>query len=395
MNSKIFAATLIIASTIGIAIFPSLNTAKTVVDTDPDTTVPQNHRIEVVFVLDTTSSMSGLIEAAKEKIWSIANTMASAQQKPQIKMGLVAFRDRGDDYVTSVLDLSQDLDSMYAKLMDFQAQGGGDTPESVNQALYDAVNRVSWSQQNDVYKVIFLIGDAPPHMDYADDIKYPQSLDMAKRKGIVVNAIQSGQQTQTTPAWREIAKLGGGSYFQVENSGNAVAVDTPYDKKLAKLAASLEQTRIFYGDDEQRKRQLEKIEIGRKLEKKLSDAALARRSTFNASGSGKSNFLGENELVDAISSGRVALDDIAEEELPATLKTMAPEEQKQYIEKQAVRRDQIKKQILELSVQRQQYIETQITPGAVTESLDEKIYSTVKDQAKSKGLIYESDRAEY
>ncbi len=101
-------------------------------------------RIDVVFALDTTGSMGGLIDAAKEKIWSIAGTMASAQPAPEIRMGLIAYRDRGDAYVTRVLDLSQDLDSMYAALMDFKAAGGGDGPESVNEALHDAVNRISW-----------------------------------------------------------------------------------------------------------------------------------------------------------------------------------------------------------------------------------------------------------
>ena len=74
---------------------------------------------------------------------------------------------------------------------------------------------------------------------------------------------------------------------------------------------------------------------------------------------------------------------------------MAPEEQKLYIKKQASRRDQIKQQINAISEQRQRYIETQVAPAAINESLDEKIYSAVKDQAKDKGLIYDSDRAEY
>ncbi len=86
--------------------------------------------------------MGGMIEAAKEKIWSIASSMASEQSAPEIRMGLVAYRDRGDSYVTQVLDLSGDLDSMYAALMDFQAAGGGDGPESVNQALDDAVTKI-------------------------------------------------------------------------------------------------------------------------------------------------------------------------------------------------------------------------------------------------------------
>src|SRR5687767_1929043 len=124
--------------------------------------------IEVVFVLDTTGSMGGLIQAAKEKIWSIASTMAAAQPAPLIRMGLVVYRDRGDDYVTRVVDLSGDLDSVYASLMDLQADGGGDGPESVNQALYEAVHSISWSPNSKSYRAIFLVGDAPPHMDYQD-----------------------------------------------------------------------------------------------------------------------------------------------------------------------------------------------------------------------------------
>ncbi|MCP4431104.1 MAG: VWA domain-containing protein [Gammaproteobacteria bacterium] len=395
MKTKILALALIAVTAIGIAVFPSIQRANAITPGNIDVVNPQKHRIEVVFILDTTSSMSGLIQAAKEKIWSIASTMASAQQNPDIKMGLVAFRDRGDAYVTRVLDLSEDLDSMYARLMDFKAQGGGDGPESVNQALHDAVNRISWSGDDNVYKVAFLIGDAPPHMDYQDDVKFPETLKLAKRKGIIVNTIQSGQQRETSPVWQNIAQLGFGEYFQVENSGNSVALSTPFDKKLSELAASLEDTRIFYGDLKQRKLQAQKIDASKKLREELSVSALARRSAFNATASGEANFLGNSELVDAISSGRVDLDDIADEELPASLSAMAPEEQKAHIATQAERRDQIKLEIRKLSSSRQRYIEEQLAPEATKDSLDEKIYSAVKNQAKTKGLIYESDRAEY
>ncbi len=46
-------------------------------------------------------------------------------------------------------------------------------------------------------------------------------------QGIVVNAIQSGQTDSTTPAWQQIARLGAGQYFQVEQAGDAVAIATP------------------------------------------------------------------------------------------------------------------------------------------------------------------------
>src|SRR4029450_13716652 len=56
--------------------------------------------VEVVFCLDTTGSMSGLIEGAKQKIWSISNQIISAKPTPSVRMALVGYRDRGDDYVT-------------------------------------------------------------------------------------------------------------------------------------------------------------------------------------------------------------------------------------------------------------------------------------------------------
>ncbi len=396
MKTNIIALALFATTAIGIAVYPTMQQAQVITPADTQTLQVQNHQIEVVFILDTTSSMSGLIQAAKEKIWSIATTMASAEQAPDIKMGLVAFRDRGDAYVTKVIDLSQDLDSMYARLMDFKAQGGGDGPESVNQALYDAVNRISWSDDERVYKVVFLIGDAPPHMDYNNDVKFPLTLARAKQMGIIVNTIQSGQNHSTAPVWQTIARLGDGEYFQVENSGNAVAVATPFDKKLSELAASLEETRLYYGDEETKEVQKRKNKATSKLHDELSEAALARRATYNATASGKSNFLGEGELVDAISSGRVELDDIDKADMPASLQALAPEQQMEVIDNQARRRAEIKSEIEKLSASRSDYIRQEITAlGGARESLDEKIFGAVKKQAKSKGLIYESEEASY
>src|SRR6516225_4504200 len=101
-------------------------------------------KIEVVFCLDTTGSMGGLIDGAKQKIWSISNQIASGKPTPQLRVGLVAYRDKGDAYVTKVFDLTDDLDAVHANLKTFLAAGGNDAPESVNQALDDAVNKIKW-----------------------------------------------------------------------------------------------------------------------------------------------------------------------------------------------------------------------------------------------------------
>ena len=396
MKTKLIALALFATTAIGIALFPSIQQAQAITAANTLVEPGQHHRIEVVFVLDTTSSMSGMIQAAKEKIWSIATTMASARQSPDISMGLVAFRDRGDAYVTRVFDLSQDLDSMYASLMDLRAQGGGDGPESVNRALFDAINRISWSSDDSVYKVVFLVGDAPPHMDYANDVSYGTTLAVANDRGIVVNTIQSGHNQATTHFWQDIARIGSGVYFQVADSGNAVAVATPFDKKLSELAVRLEETRLYYGSEAEKKTQQSKLDATSKLHRELSAAALARRATFNATPSGKSNFLGAGELVDAITSGRVELDDIDKDDLPASLQALAPEAAMTVISQQARRRDALKKEIAKLSETRSSYIRQKVDAlGGAADSLDEKIYRAVKDQARAKGLIYENETASY
>jgi len=409
MKTKPIAIGIFVATAATVAYFPAIHqavaTTTKMIKTPPvivnSVTTPsfianQHPQIEVVFVLDTTGSMGGLIAAAKEKIWSIASTMASAQTAPEIKMGLVAYRDRGDAYVTQTIALSSDLDSMYAKLMDFQADGGGDGPESVNQALHDAVHNMTWSQNPNTYKVIFLVGDAPPHMDYQDDVKYPVTLALAKQKGIIVNAIQCGQDSSATADWREVASLGQGNYFQVEQSGNAVAIATPYDKRLAELSSKVDKTRFFYGNDEEKAKQASKMAATDKLHKASSTESQARRAAFNASTSGKTNFLGENELVDAVASGRVKLSNLPKKSLPESLQVMSPVAQEEFVGKTKKERSELESEIKQLAEQRNDYLRKKVVAeGGKKDSLDVKLYGAIRNQAKEKGLVYEADSAKY
>ena len=407
IKTPILAKAILAATVATVIIIPSTQTAfaKSIAHnpempeqtTDTVRQIANHHpKIEVVFVLDTTGSMSGLIQAAKEKIWSIASTMATAQNSPEIKMGLVAYRDRGDAYITKTTALSTDLDSMYSKLMDFKARGGGDGPESVNKGLYDAVHKMLWSQDQDTYKVVFLIGDAPAHMDYQDDVKYPTTIAKALKKGIVINAIQSGQNRKTTTNWQQIATLGQGDYFQVDNSGNAVAIATPFDKELAKLSNELDNTRVYYGNKETQRKQRRKVAASDKLHSIASEKALARRAAYNSSLSGKSNFLGESELVEAVSSGATDLSSIKKTELPKAMQAMKPKAQKEYVLKKAKERKELSKNIRQLTEKRDVFLKKEVAKtGADKDSFDAKIFGAIKDQAAKKGLIYSEDGAKY
>lgn len=394
MKSKLIGIALFALTAGAVVYYPNIHASNV------NTTPPVQHHIasqrpvvDVVFVLDTTGSMSGLIETAKEKIWSIASTMASAQPTPEIRIGLVGYRDKGDEYVTRLIDLSSDLDSVYASLMEFQAGGGGDTPESVNKALYDAVHSMSWSTAGQAYQTIFLVGDAPPHMDY-HEVQYPATIAAANEMGIVINTIQSGNIPTTVVPWTTIASLGNGNFFQVDQAGGAVAYVSPYDAEIAELSAKLDGTRLYYGSDEERKRMDDKIAATEKVKAVSSVGALARRGVFNSAEAGRENLLGEKELVDAVASGTVDLADLPAEVLPAAMKPMAAEEQRAYVAQLAGARADIQQRIQDLAEDRDEFIAKKVEEaGGMEDSLDAKLYEAVKDQAGKAGLVYEAGPA--
>jgi len=353
----------------------------------PETNAAQ---IDVVFVLDTTGSMGGLIQAAKEKIWAIANTLALADPAPDIRMGLVGYRDRTDEYITKSTRLTDDLDAVYTELMTFQANGGDDTPESVNQALHEAVAKMKWRDGDDTYRVIFLVGDAPPHMDYQDDVKYPESCKQAADAGIYVNTIQCGSIAETEPIWKEIAAKAEGRYFRVEQEGSAILTDTPFDDELAELGAKVESTRCYYGaadivaTNESRLERADSIDAGATMKAK------AQRALFNNSSAGAKNFYGTQELVNDFSNGDVDLDALKEEQLPEEFRGKSQSEIEAALKEKAEEREALQEKIAELAKKRQAHIEEQLKKTALQGkgSLDFGIFDCIKTQAVKAGLEY-------
>jgi Mg-chelatase subunit ChlD len=349
---------------------------------------PAKPKIEVVFCLDTTGSMGGLIEGAKQKIWSISNQIAGGKPAPDLKIGLVAYRDRGagEEYVTKVIELTDDLDAIHGKLLEFKAAGGGDTPESVNQALDDSVNKIKWSTDKKTLRIIYLVGDAPPHMDYPDDVKYPETCKKAREKGIIINSIQCGGDAECQKHWKEICKLAEGSYAQIAQTGGVVAVATPFDKELAEINTELAKSTLVYGRGDTKAAGVAKL---RRAEA-LPEAAAADRAGFAAKGGKAAAY----DLLDAIKSGKVKLDEIKKEELPEQMQKMDPKERKEYLDKLDKRRAELNKKALELDKKRGEYIKEELAKRAKEkgkdgkDSFDNQVLESLRKQAKKFDINY-------
>lgn len=336
-------------------------------------------RVEVAFVLDTTGSMGGLIDGAKRRIWSIAERIGDGRPRPDLRIALVGYRDEGDVYVTRVHDLTSDMDEVYQNLMSFRAEGGGDTPEHVSAALSDAVHRVSWSQGSGL-RIIFLVGDAPPHMDYQDGFDYRRHVGEARQRAIAVETVQCGGDPETTQVWREIAGLGGGRFAMIDGEGGMPARVTPVDADLARLNADLSSTVVAAGSARERAETARKIEGRAAMPSPMAAAA----APYFA----KAERLVEKDLVDLPEPDqKKAVAALSREATaPAELKGKTEAEAVAYLKAQKERRAKIQSRILELQKQREEHLNG--ARGANTDAFDEQVVQALRKRAAEFGILY-------
>jgi len=342
-------------------------------------------RIQVCFVLDTTGSMSGLIEGAKEKIWSIANEMIAAKPTPELELALIGYRDRGDEYVTKLTDLTADIDAIHAKLLEFTANGGGDGPESVNQALHEAVTKIRWSDDREVLKIVFLVGDAPPHMDYEQDVRYPEVCQAAMKRDLVINAVQCGQEGETAKVWKEIAKLAEGKYIPLVQTGGMVRIAAPQDEEIAALNREIGGTLIGYGAADKRRGVLAKQAAA----EAAAPAAAADRLSYNAA-TGRA-VQGGGELIDSLERGEVRLEDLEAEELPEDLRGLDEKQLAAAVDAKRAKRKEIQARLDKLLAERNAFIVAErkrLAESGEGDAFDQEVSGTVREQAARKGIDY-------
>jgi len=340
--------------------------------------------VEVVFVLDTTGSMGPLIEGAKRKIWSIATTLIDCSPDAEIRMGLVAYRDIGDDYVTKTFDLTTDIQGLYADLLKLRARGGGDWPESANEALFVGVTKMSWDPKPDTTRIIFLVGDAPPHMNYAQDMKYPEVMRLAKARGIKVNAVQAGSARDTERVWREIAQMGHGEYIAIpQDGGKLVVIETPYDREIIDLQSRINRTIVPYGSPAQQRSARDRVQqYSAAAPSVASDMAGYMAKQAARPGRSADALTGAGDLVGDVAAGRQSLSSVRDRDLPDDLRRMSASERQAHIERQARERRALNERLAELVQRRDRHIAEARSkqPRPAADSFDRAVERTLRAQ---------------
>lgn len=383
-------AVLLLAFSVGVAIasvfyFRTQSEPVELTENVPEQPVNENFNdresLEMVFVLDTTGSMGGLLEGAKQRIWGIINEVMQKQSHPRVRVGLVAYRDKGDAYVTKVLPLTDDLDKVYTTLMDYEAAGGGDTPEDVRRALAQGVKNADWSQSRQgVAQIIFLVGDAPPQ-NYLNEPDVLKTASEAVKKDMIINTIQCGSADDTRRIWQQIAQYGAGKYFAIAQDGGVQTINTPYDEKLAELGSKIGQTYVAYGVDKDINAEMQ-VNTEAKMSNSNSSSMKADRTLNKAINDSAYN----GDLLQDIENGRIKPESVKAEDLPEDLRKMPEGERKAEIEKRIAERKKIREEILNLSKQRNAFISAERKKAGKQNGFDAAVAEALSEQLARKGI---------
>lgn len=117
---------------------------------------------DLAVVIDTTGSMGDELEYLKAELLGIVGGLQRRHPGLDIRLALIPYRDKGDAYVTVTHPFTKDLGSIQASMRRYTADGGGDYPEAVEQAMARAMT-LGW--RPNAVKSLLLVADAPPHAE--------------------------------------------------------------------------------------------------------------------------------------------------------------------------------------------------------------------------------------
>ena len=361
---------------------------------DKDNRVP----VDVAILLDTSNSMDGLINQARNQLWQIVQRLSETEKdgrKPALRVSVFEYGNSNlpatENYIRQVIPLSDDLDKVSEALFALKTDGGD---EYCGAVIGEAIKRLDWSKDNDAYKSIFIAGN---EAFTQGQVSYLSTCADAKEKSIVVNTIHCGDHsTGVKGMWSDGASKGGGQSFNINQDRKQVSIPCPQDKILIELNTKLNKTYLWFGNDSERALYCEnqvaqdrnafKGSIAGKMEALSGSAAPA----FSSRALSKASGLYDNrkrDLVDAEEADELDLASLGEDMLPEEMRKMDTEQRKKFVAEKKTERQQIQDEIKKVAKERETYLKAELAKrGGVKDTLGDVICESIDQQLTERGF---------
>ncbi len=346
-------------------------------------------KIQLALILDTSSSMDGLIDQAKTELWTVVNELAKAQQQNQAANLEIALYEYGNDrleaadgYIRKVLDLTDDLDLISEKLFALSTNGGY---EYCGYVIDKATSDLNWSKSDKDLKLIFIAGNEEFTQGTVD---YKKSCKTAKENGILVNTIFCGDYEDGIRInWKDGADIALGEYLNIDQNETVAYIKSPYDDKITELSSKLNDTYIAYGKKG-------KMMSSRQKKQDSNVFGNNKGAAVNRAVS-KSSRIYKNsswDIVDAVDEENLDVTKLEKEQLPKEMQNMNDEEKTEYIKHKKEERVAIQAQIQDLNTKREKYVAEKRKENAENnqdETLGAALKKLIRKQAEAKNYTFD------
>ncbi|MHC4155527.1 MAG: vWA domain-containing protein [Planctomycetota bacterium] len=342
-------------------------------------TVQEKPLIQMAILLDTSGSMSGLIDQARAELWAIVNEFIFAKRnglQPELQVALYEYGKnsvpRESGYIRMIVPLTTDLDKISQELFALKTDGG---QEYCGWVIKEAAENLQWTGSPEDLKVIFIAGNERFTQGPVD---YRQACKAAASKGVVVNTIHCGSEIEgANGKWKDGALLADGRYLNINHNQKTVHIAAPQDKQITELGVRLNDTYIGFG-------RMGRANAERQFTQE--EAAVQRAVTKSSRYYQNDNW----DLVDALNNNTIQLENLKPEDLPEEMKDMTTEQREAYVQSRQKERAEIQKKIQKLNAQRSKYVADEMKKlQGGQNTLGSAVIQAVRDQAIKRNFEFQ------
>lgn len=303
--------------------------------------------VQIALILDTSSSMDGLVEQARAQLWEMVAEMQVDDQDRERTVAVALYQygnnrlSKGEGFVEMLSPLTTDLDQVSVKLHELRTSGG---KEYAPLAIQRAVTELEWNEDDSVERLIVIAGNEGFQQG---PVSSQVAFSAASSKTITVLPIFCANRGTTKTAvstWRSAASLAGADFDTIDPDQEVAQVNTPYDAEILEKYRQLEETKVYAPG-------MEASSYSARAEGYAGGSAAIDRAVVQSRQSSS------QDLVAAYGKGKLEMKDMRSESLPDELRDKSLEEQTRLLSERQAKRNALKKEISELNSQRQQHIQ--------------------------------------
>lgn len=347
--------------------------------------------IDLALCLDTSGSMSGLIDSAKQKLWAIVNDLARARPAPRLRVALLTYGNDGhspeDGWVRLDVPFTEDLDLISEQLFALTTNGG---TELVARVVSVARGQLDWSPAilGGLHMVVVAGNEGADQDTVLDGLVVASG---ALDSDIVVNTIYcGGPEDSIAQGWRLVAQSGGGHFATIDRDNGTLAIATPFDAKMAELSKALNETYVPFGSGgavgwaNQRAQDSNTIAVGASC---AADRAWTKaQAIYNCD---------SWDLVDAVANGKVVLVEVPVSDLPEVMQCLNAAERAAHLTALGAKRRKLAAEIESLEEQRAAWAQAERDRRGLNDDLafDRAVRLALRSLAEARGFHFEETDA--